>query len=282
MTTSLSDAGVTFADNSVQARAVRPVPVRQTVLYGPVDTSGFSAFVGVTGSTTVTATGTIYPTAAAGSDATGNIDYTWSSVNPAWTSLSTNGTMYLTQSLSGGVVTNNSRTLAPIYQWGGTPSPTSGQLTFNIQQMTMYLGNGSTAPAVNEVVIGEVTVAGAVVTAITWYALMGRYDSGFTATLPTAATSISRNSLIGVVPATARLILECTTTDNGYAVGDTIYASSTGSNNLPITITSTRNTVGFATGATTAFVTFPKTGGGTGVGLTNANWKYKMLAERGW
>jgi len=50
MTITYSGDDITFADGSVQASAIFPVPVRQTVLAGPVDTNGFSAFGGSTGS----------------------------------------------------------------------------------------------------------------------------------------------------------------------------------------------------------------------------------------
>lgn len=169
------------------------VPVRQTVLSGPVDSSGFSAFGGSTGSTTVTASGTLKATAAAG----GNANYTGSIVNPSWTGLSTNGTMFLYLDItSGGVVTTGSTTLEPTYQWGGTYSTTNLQNTFNIQEMTMKVGNGSTASQVYRVFVGEVTVAGSVVTAITWYQTMGRYNSALQA-VPAASSSTSFNHNIG-------------------------------------------------------------------------------------
>ena len=178
--------------------AATSVPVRQTVLSGPVDSSGFSAFGGSTGSTTVTASGTLKATACAGGDA----NYTGSIVNPSWAGLSTNGTMYLYLDItSGGVVTTGSTTLAPNYQWGGTYSTTNNQNTYNIQECTMKVGNGATAAQVYRVFVGEVTVAGGVVTAIVWYALMGRYDSGYFAIA--ASTGYTKSHNIGSVPLSA-------------------------------------------------------------------------------
>lgn len=194
------------------------VPVRQTVLSGPVDSSGYSAFGGSTGSTTVTASGTLKATAAAGGDA----NYTGSITNPSWTGLSTNGTMYLYLDItSGGVVTTGSTTLAPAYQWGGTYSVTNLQNTFNIQEMTMKVGNGSTAAQVYRVFVGEVTVAGGVVTAIVWYALMGRYVSALTA-LPAAGTPQTHSHNIGV-PGTFLTVVpvgQCTSATAGFSTGD--------------------------------------------------------------
>lgn len=190
MSTALSDAGLQFASGDTQAYPV--VPVRQTVLSGTVDSNGFSSFGGSTGTATVTAATTLVATAANGvSNRTGSI------VNPSWTGLSTNGTMYGYMDVNAdGTCTVGSGTLAPIYQWGGTPSVTNGQFTFNIQEMKGYVGNGSTATQIYRVYVGEFTVAGGVVTAIIWYQLMARYISAATAW--TTAASVSFNHYIGI------------------------------------------------------------------------------------
>ena len=193
------------------------VPVRQTVLSGPVDSNGFAAFGGSTGSTTVTASGTLKATAAAGGDA----NYTGSIVNPSWTGLSTNGTMFLYLDItSGGVVTTGSTTLEPTYQWGGTYSTSNLQNTFNIQEMTMKVGNGSTASQVYRVFVGEVTVAGSVVTAITWYELMARYNSALQA-VPSASSSTSFNHNIGCDSRFVEAVLKVriNSSFNGFSAG---------------------------------------------------------------
>jgi len=286
MTTSLSDTGVTFADNSVQARAVFPVPVRQTVLSGPVDTNGFSAFGGSTGSTTVTASGTLRATAANGFDSLGQLDYEGAIVNPSWTGLSTNGTMYLYLDIAqNGTCTTGSTTLQPNYQWGGTRSTVNGQATYNIQESSMTVGNGSVATQTYRVFVGEVTVAGAVVTAITWYALQGRYDSGYTTTLPSAGVNTSKNHNIGTVPYFAAMELRCVTTEGNYAVGDVVsnfYLN--GTNYMPAPISKTalvvQLTAQSSAGSSFGGV-FNKTTGVLNV-LTNANWAYRFTANRGW
>ncbi len=168
---------------SSASTAVNAVPVRQTVLSCPVDVNGFPAFGGSTGSATVTATGTLVATSANGFGASGAVDRVGQITDPSWTGLSTNGTMYLYLDIAAdGVCTTGATTLAPIYQHGGTPAVTSNQATFNIQQMQMFVGNGSTAPQTHRVFIGEVTISGGVVTVIVWYALMGRYSSGWFST----------------------------------------------------------------------------------------------------
>lgn len=258
---------------------VSTVPVRQTVLSGPVDTNGASAFGGSTGSTTVTAAGTIKATAAAGGDS----NYTGSITNPSWTGLSTNGTMYLYFDItSGSVVTTGSTTLAPTYRWGGADVVTNNQFTFNIQEMLGKVGNGSTASQVYRVFVGEVTVAGGVVTAITWYQLMGRYESAWTNTLPGLSTAISANHKLGLIPKVANLVCECITTDGTFAVGeqsafDTFGGAYARNTQNPIR---SKTTLTFATSSSTAFSSIGSAGGlFTPVA---ANWKYKFTAERGW
>lgn len=254
-------------------------PVRQTVLSGPVDSNGYAAFGGATGSTTVTATGTIKATAAAGGDA----NRTGSIVNPSWTGLSTNGAMYLYMDIdAAGVITTGSTTLNRIEQWGGTYSTTNGQNTYNIQEATMKAGNGSTASQVYRVFVGEVTVSGGVVTAITWYALMGRYESAWTNTLPALGAVVSGNHNIGTYPKYGEMVLECLTTDGGYAVGervpmDTFGGSFRRGTKEPIL---TRSTIVYPGGSSTNYSGLTRAGGV--FNATVANWKYKFTADRGW
>ncbi len=176
----------------VPAAVPTVVSVRQTVLSGALDANGYSAFGGSTGGTTVAISNQLIATAANGFTSSGTSDVigattgiTWGNGTPANNAaLSTNGTMYLGVTISGGVLTPFTTTVAPVYAWGGTPSTTAKAFTFNIQAMQNYLGNGSTADsAQNAVMVGEVTVSGGVVQAssIIWYALMGRYRSAVTA-----------------------------------------------------------------------------------------------------
>ena len=261
--------------------AVTPAPaVRQTVLSGPVDTNGFSAFVGATGATTVTATGTLVATSANGTtNATGSI------VNPSWTGLSTNGTMYLYLDITAsGVITPGSTTVQPVYQWGGTYGIASGQFTFNIQQMSGQVGNGSTAAQVNRVFVGEVTVAAAVVTAIVWYQLMGRFDSQFTTPLPGALTAMTKTHNMGVTPDVFDLVLECISPEIGYIAGARLKGSSVFTSDgarLLMAVTASRTAVATLTGSSGAIATVNQSSG-VGANMTAANWKWKMTASRSW
>lgn len=252
-------------------------PVRQTVLSGPVDSSGLPNFGGATGSTTVTATGTLKATAAAGGDA----NYTGAIVNPSWTGLSTNGTMYLYLDItSAGVVSTGSTTLEPTYQWGGAYSTTNLQNTFNIQEMTMKAGDGAAANQVYRVFIGKVTVAGGVVSAITWFALMGRAQ--ITGTTLAANTRVNASHNLGVPPATWSVSVRFTATQNNYAAGDEVPVQAVVNTSYqPITSASAdASTMGYLVAAATPQVEDKSTGTVGAITLGNTVMIYR--ASRGW
>jgi len=209
--------------------AGNPPPERQTVLSGPVDTGGFSSFGGSTGSTTVTASGTLVATAANGFNATGQVDYTGSITNPSWTGLSTNGVMYLYLDIAAaGTCTTGSTTLEPTYRNGGADVTTNNQFTFNIQEMVGKVGNGSVATQTYRVFVGEVTVSGGVVTVITWYQLMGQYQSALYA-VPAISTRTALSHNIGCDPQylDAKTFARFLTSWNGYTTGMVIPVIST-------------------------------------------------------
>lgn len=258
--------------NQVRTHLLQLPPVRQTVLSGPVDSSGYSAFGGSTGSTTVTASGTLVPTSANGTSG----DRIGSITDPEWTGITANSYATLTIN-SDGTCTPNVRTLAPVYQWGGTPSVTNGQLTFNIQEMKMYLGNGSTADQVHEVVVGEFTASGTV-SAITWYALMGRYES--TASSLTFGSNTSYNHNIGTSLVKVDGLLVCATSEIGYAVGDEAHNwGATVASNYGATLTNTsRNSAVFSINSGGPLLTNRSTF--VTSNITAANWNKKITVRR--
>lgn len=271
---------VVFSDGNTQLYP--SVPVRQTVVSGPVDSSGYPSFGGSTGSTTVTASGTLVATAASGaSNRMGTI------TNPSWTSLSTNGTMYLYLDIAvDNTCTTGSTTLAPVYQWGGTYSTTNNQATFNIQEMTMKVGNGTTAAQTFRVFVGEVTVAGGVTTAITWYALMGRYVGPATA-MPTAATVTNYNHNIGCIPKQSNYILILQSNVYGYTVGDEIpnplwYLGGGNFTNLfPALDRLTAKSMANATCVGNVYFMNKSTGASSTI-ATATDFKYRIECARGW
>lgn len=271
----------------VAAAAFETTGVRQTIASGPVDSNGLPSFGGSTGSTTVTMSGTLVASAASGANSSGNVDRVGSITNASWTGLSTNGTMFLYLEVAAdGTCTTGSTTLAPTYQFGGTYNTTNNQHTFNISEMVMKVGNGSTASVVYRVFVGEVTVAGGVTTAIKWYAMNGEYVSAWTATLPSASTATTFNSNFGTQEIYGQIAMEieCTTTDT-FAVGDRLaHSFGSGVNAASQTMASirfTRNTIVYATSDNAPWVAVTPAGGGSKI-LTLASWKYRMRAVRGW
>lgn len=271
---------VTLQQMQAAVAAVVRGGVRQTVLSGPVDSDGLPAFGGSTGSTTVTASGTLIVTAANGWNASGALDRVGSITNPSWTGLSINGAMYLYLDIAAnGACTPGSTTLAPIYQWGGVYSTTSGQNTYNIQEAVMQVGNGSTASQVYRVFVGEVTVSGGVVTAITWYALMGRYVSPDTS-VPAANTPVNFSHNIGVTP-NITVYIKNAVPELGFSVGDvvTVPRQDDGATLMEV--------VGSRLGATyisnqPSFALINKSTGGTRIAFTAGKWRVFVKCDRGW
>jgi hypothetical protein len=260
------------------------VAIRQTVLSGAVDTNGLPSFGGATGTNTVTASTTLTVTAANGmTNRTGSI------TNPAWGGLTINGIYYLSLDIdSAGVCTPSYSLLAPTYRWGGADVVTNNQFTFNIQEMQGKVGNGAVATQTYRVFVGEVLVAAGVVSTITWYALMGRYDSGFTATLPAVSTTVLKNHNLGVYPELVSFVAENTTTEFNYSVGDRTQLFQV--HNLadqlamPPPLSRTNKTVRITSGSTGSgwCASNNTTGAYSGGSLTAANWKWKTICSRGW
>lgn len=262
---------------------------RQTVAAGPVDSSGLPNFLATASGLTLTTqnvsvTSPMVFCAAGGFGITGAINRIAVVVaNIAWT-LADASSLYLYVDIdSNGNVTQGSTTTAPVYQFGGTYSTTSGAYTFNIVEMTGKLGNGSTAAQVWRVFVGEATTSGGNITAVVPYAYNGRYDSGYTATLPSAGVATSKNHNLGLLPF-ADLRIECTTTDAGYAVGDSLgrddISGYNGAQSTVIAFGSTAKAMSMMTSGNPYQVLHKSTGAVTN--LTVGSWKYKFIADRGW
>lgn len=292
--------GISGADAAWQTPAYPAFSsCRQTVSTGPVTTAGLPNFLPATTSGTlalqtsnVSPTYPLVATAASGwSVATGApVDTIGVSTGPlTWPGLAPNRAAatpnFLYVTIAGGVLTPGSTLLPPIYQHGGTPAVTSGQFTFNIAEMRGYLGNGTSAPPVNLVVMGEAATDGMGVTSTVAYGYNGQYDSGFTSTLPSTSTSVSRSHNLGIVPRAKDIIFECTTANAGFAVSEQVSVlSTTGSesgNARAPSISLTRNTMRLTVTTSSAFlIVNPGAFGATD--LTPAAWKFKFIAERGW
>ena len=276
-----SVATTAYADAAALSVA-KYAPVRQTVLSGPVDSNGYSAFGGSTGSTTVTVAGTLCATAANGFDEFGAVNRVGTVTNPSFTGLSNNGSMYLYLDIAAdGTCTPGSTTLAPVYQWGGTYAASNGQFTFNIQEMIGKVGNGSTADQTYRVFVGEVTVSGGVVSAITWYQLMGRFSQKVDGTVSAVTDSV--NHKLGLIPRIAEIYLVNTSTNQGYAAGDevTLVQCRLSGGTLSVSTWKNATAMGYATGSLSFYVANKSTGSNSAISL--ANWaRLHYVADRGW
>lgn len=258
--------------------------VRQTVQSGPQASSAPSflpataASLSLTSQNISTGANTFVVSSANGFGTSGDVNNIGiSTSNLTWTSLTASTTNYLFVTVSGGALTTGFTTTLPIYQYGGTISVTSGQYTFDILQMKMFLGNGSTASQVNVVFVGLAVTSGSAVTSTVAYAYNGYYDSGFTATLPANATQTSKNANLGIADFDILMILQNITTEQGYAVGDQIQFTS-GVGGIGQTLWGNQLAVGVSVG-NVGWAVQPKAGGTSGA-LTNANWKWKFIAKR--
>lgn len=103
--------------------------------------------------------------------------------------------LYADRSATTGALTLGATILPPNYQYAPA-SVNNPQHTFVIPEMVMYVGNGSTASAVQRVFLGECQAAASTIASVTSYAFRGIYDSGLFAVA--ANTAYSKVHNIGV------------------------------------------------------------------------------------
>lgn len=264
------------------------VPVRQTVLAGAVDAAGSASFLSVGTGLAVNLAATTVPVIiafAAGFGALGEVDHIGRiAADTSIGSLTASSTLYLyvDRNVSTGALTYGFTNLAPNYGYGTTKSTVSGQHTYRIDEGMMYVGNGSGATAVQRVFLGECVTGASTVISVITYALMGRYDSGWTGTLPGTSTAVSKSANIGTSGASASLLLKCLSAESGWAVGDIVSDAITvnAAWGAPLSITRTgNNTLTFATSSASAFQAVRKDTGAP-ITLTAAKWAYKLVAKR--
>jgi hypothetical protein len=272
VTATLGDNSAKLATTAfVAANAAVQVPTRQTVLSGPVDSNGFAAFGGSTGSTTVTASGTLIATAANGlTNRVGTI------VNPSWTGLTASAYLYL-DIASDGTCTTGSTTVLPTYRWGGADVVTTNQFTFNIQEMTGKVGNGATAAQTYRVFVGEVVASGTV-SAITWHQMNGRYVAPVGTNPNNSNTAVSLNHNIGNSLVTVRHQWICNSAEAGYSVGDPVDSIMNGSGVPILDGTWGRLTVGYIANMGITNICHKSTS--TLTTMTLAKWDYRPIVTR--
>lgn len=282
-------ASTEYADASADAAVsgIKRLEKRQTVLAGSVDSSGHANFISAGSGFSVNVAATSKPivlAAANGYNSAGNLDRVGVvSADTSIGSLTPSSTCYLYADIAAdGSVTFGHTTLAPVYQWGGTYSTTSGQFTFNIQEMIGKVGNGSSAVQTYRLFIGEATTNGSGVTAVVNYAIQGRYQSAAAAIAINTKYSYSAN--IGVTPRVFDVYMVNTSTDLGYAVGDIVKVAASDTDSLASRAVtpwvSGRNTVNVSTGNGT--VSGNHANGGAGGAMTYSKWNHYVVADRGW
>jgi hypothetical protein len=261
---------------------------RQTVLAGPVDgTTGLPNFLPATAVTLsitsqgVSSSAPLVVSAAAGGASGGANDLVGiSTANLTWGSLTANVTNYLYVTVAAnGTLTPASTTVTPVYQQGGTPAITTGLITFNIGQMTAYLGNGSAAAQAYVVLVGEAITGASTVTSTVMYAYNGRYVSPLGTAIPGTSAKATLTHNLGVPPLgySVDLHLVNVTGDQSYTAGMELAANGgLGIGNLAA---EDSHKASFSTlGAVTIGVA--PYGGGASGNLTNADWNLRLYATR--
>jgi len=179
---------------------------RQTVLYGPVSSTGLPNFLPATAAAlslttqNISSTTPLVVTAAGGYGTGGAIDRRGAeTANLTWAGLTASATNYLYVEVSAaGALTAGATTTAPTYPLGNTYATGAGAYTFSTAEMVGKLGDGSAANAVWRVYVGEAITNGSAVTATVAYAYRGLYVSPWTAY--TAGTVLTLAPNLGVLP----------------------------------------------------------------------------------
>lgn len=279
----------TLLPNSLLNRSV-DVPVRQTVIQGPVDANGAANFLPLTSANiNLTSSGVgaglsgLVVTAAKGVFGLGGLSNKIgiSNANLTWNGLTNNQLNFLYVAIQGdGSLTTGATILPPVYSSGNAPSTVNGQYTFIIPTMTMYLGNGSVANIVDNIVfVGESqATGGAIVSSIT-YALNGMYEGPWIQNLPGVNVRTTSPHNIGVTPRYGYFQAECTATDGTFVIPDQIglIAFKTGTGGEGAIDPRNRTTISTIAGSASS-------GWCNGVAtvLTQNSWKRRHVANRGW
>lgn len=274
------------------------VPRRQCVIAAPLDTAGYPNWcpgtaTGLTLTTqNISSSTPLVITSADGSSISRNgvrdiIGLMTS--NASFPTLLPNTTHYLQASIntSTGALSLSYSGFPCIYQWGGAPSITSGQYTYNIQEGQMYLGNGTTAQKINNVVfLGEAVTDASNITGVILYALQGRYEVANVVN-PQNNGRIDVSHKLGVTPKIWNISLQNISADRNWNPangGDRIQLASSnsagGNNAHGVYVDRLRVGMALVSGAGMASVT-DKNGGTEGL-IDNTKWKVNFYADRGW
>lgn len=263
------------------------IPVRQSVLCGPVDgTTGLANFLPATSvslnltTTGVSASAPFIATAANACDAGASVDRVgYSAANLTWNGLAALSTNFLYVDIdSTGAITTGATTLAPVYQQGGARSVVNGQFTFNIGEMYGTVGNGAAAAQTYRVFVGEAVTNAGTVTSTVAYAYLGKTVVTSAALALTTTYNPSHN--LGVIPRDIHMMFVCNSAELNYAVGsEVVPLSQPGSSfgvsygvydRLTLLALSGSGAIGHLVVA------------GTATAMTPAKWYGRWYVTRGW
>lgn len=279
----------------IPSSARATVPVRQTVLGGPVDSNGHAAVLSYSGQAVTLEASSDDPFVAAfaaGFDASGAVDYIHrltADAASAWTIPTTNATYYLfvDRDASTGAITYGYTTTAPSYADDDAASISSGAHTFLKNRMKMYLGDGAAAAEKQRVFIGTALVSASAISAVTSYMFRGQFQSSADQTFTLANSSKSETHKLGLTPRVHRWVLVNQSTEHGYAVGDEVdvrsIVRSADSIGLPPNTRANATTleIRYKWGTEAPYL-LDSAGPSVQQALTAANWKLRAYAERGW
>ena len=160
---------------------------------------------------------------------------------------------------------------------------------FSIPQMKMYevtaastvAGTNPAMTAINKLYLGEAITGVAAVTTAVSYAFKGEYTSGYTNTLPAAASLITVTHNLGVVPQSVVLRVRNIMSEFTVTPGQELTPFSINASYAQVpTPYSTEKVANYRTGSSSPFAMVSQNG--TAVTLTAANWAYRVLVKRGW
>ena len=264
------------------------IPVRQTVLAGDT-TSGVASFLttgtGLTPAFTTTS-GQLTLAFANGFGSSGAVDYVSQLTSGgSLSALPASNTSFLFATyVSATSVTWGSTIILPVYDYVA-PTNTNGQYWFDIVNMQMKLGNGTTWTVVNVVFVGEAVTGASTVTSVTSYALQGTYASVWGAVGETATnTAYSFTHNLGISMYSFSYEAKNVTAEFGFSTGDIIEPITTGGSGaygtlMGKSVNRRRNSTILTTGNGYTFLALTVAGAG-GTPLTAANWLRRVTAKR--
>lgn len=153
---------------------------------------------------------------------------------------------------------------------------------YQITGASMAAGADPSMTAKTRLYVGEADTNGLIVTAVRPYAYNGLYMGTLAYGQPAAATVINNNHNIGTKLINRKLELTNLLAELGYSVGDTVDNAlmNAGGTLVPVMPWVSRNNVGFTMGSSAAVMSVVNRATGGISATTQANWGYRLIAER--